>query len=175
MALRGFLGLTGYYRRFVKNYGFIAKPLTSLLKDNFEWKQEAKEDFENLKRAMTVTPVLALQLCEAIRGVNGCEWGRNMYCFGAREATIDLYFQGTWANEEGMEHLCKRDVGGCACGEDVAALSFGSQVYYCADQQALRHLLQQKILTIEQQKCLGFEYVCQSGKENKVADALSRR
>lgn len=98
-----------------------------------------------------------------------------MYCFGAREATIDLYFQGTWANEEGMEHLCKRDVGSCACGEDVAALSFGSQVYYCADQQALRHLLQQKILTTEQQKCLGFEYVCQSGKENKVANALSRR
>ncbi|KAL5763740.1 hypothetical protein ACOSQ2_016334 [Xanthoceras sorbifolium] len=49
------------------------------------------------------------------------------------------------------------------------------------DQQALRHLLQQKIVTPEQQKFMvklsGFEYdiIYQPGKENKVADALSRK
>ena len=61
LALKGFLGLIEYYSRFVKGYGLIVKPLTTLLKKEvFKWTKEARGAFEDLKRVMINTPVLAL-------------------------------------------------------------------------------------------------------------------
>lgn len=60
--LRSFLGLAGYYHKFVRNFGLLAQPLTALLKKNslFVWTAEHTESFELLKKALSFALVLAL-------------------------------------------------------------------------------------------------------------------
>lgn len=59
--LRGFLGLSGYYRRFIKQYAHLARPLTDLLKrDNFQWNSQADAAFHTLKLPITSAPILRL-------------------------------------------------------------------------------------------------------------------
>lgn len=60
--VRGFLGLTGYYRRFIKDYAKIALPLTEVLKKDAPliWTVSMSESAQKLKRALTEAPVLRL-------------------------------------------------------------------------------------------------------------------
>jgi hypothetical protein len=59
--LRGFLGLTSYYHKFVQCYGKIAAPLIALLKNNaFYWTSSIDQSFQALKEVMCTTHVLAL-------------------------------------------------------------------------------------------------------------------
>ncbi|PUZ76258.1 hypothetical protein GQ55_1G274800 [Panicum hallii var. hallii] len=60
--IRSFLGLAGYYRRFIENFSKIAKPMTELLKNNvpFAWSPKCEASFQELKSRLTTTPVLTL-------------------------------------------------------------------------------------------------------------------
>ena len=60
--IRSFLGMAGYYRRFIEGFSRIAKPMTALLEKGkpFKWTAECQASFEELKKRLTTAPVLAL-------------------------------------------------------------------------------------------------------------------
>jgi hypothetical protein len=60
--IHSFLGLAGYYRRFIKDFSKIAKPMTRLLEKNknFNWTDECQVSFKELKKRLTSAPVLTL-------------------------------------------------------------------------------------------------------------------
>jgi hypothetical protein len=59
--VQSFLGLAGYYRRFIPDFSKIVKPITGLLKNGtkFDWSSKCNEAFEQLKVLLTTTPMLA--------------------------------------------------------------------------------------------------------------------
>ena len=60
--IRSFLGLAGYYRRFIENFSKIAKPMTELMKKDtkFKWIDDCEASFQELKKHLTTAPVLTL-------------------------------------------------------------------------------------------------------------------
>ncbi|WVZ89047.1 hypothetical protein U9M48_035506 [Paspalum notatum var. saurae] len=80
--VRGFLGLAGYYRRFIESFSRIAKPMTSLLEKGvpFIWTKERQAAFDELKKRLTIAPVLTLPdltksftvYCDASKEGLGC-------------------------------------------------------------------------------------------------------
>ena len=60
--IRSFLGLVGYYRRFIENFSKIAKPMTGLLKKDtkFIWTKECEASFQELKKHLVTSLVLIL-------------------------------------------------------------------------------------------------------------------
>ncbi|KAK1694281.1 hypothetical protein QYE76_010978 [Lolium multiflorum] len=80
--IRGFLGMAGYYRRFIEGFSKIAGPMTKLLKKNtpFVWTDECETSFQTLKEKLTTAPVLAVPepgkdytvYCDASKNGLGC-------------------------------------------------------------------------------------------------------
>jgi len=59
--IRKFLGLTNYYRRFIKNFAQVARPMNVLTRKDikWQWEEEQQKAFDKLKRVFTTRPVLA--------------------------------------------------------------------------------------------------------------------
>jgi hypothetical protein len=182
--LRSFLGLAGYYRKFVKNFAIIAKPLTNLLKKQvlFVWTSVHTEAFTALKHALMSAPVLAvpdfsktfcIETDASNRGVGAVlQQDGHPLAFiskplGPRTQGLSTYEKEYLAILTAVEHW-------------RSYLQQAGFIIY-TDQKSLVHLNDQRLNTPWQQrmfsKLMGLQYkvVYKQGVQNGAADALSRR
>ncbi|GJW88629.1 putative reverse transcriptase domain-containing protein [Tanacetum coccineum] len=152
--IRQFLGLVGYYRRFIEGFSKIAKPMTKLTqkKVKFEWGDKQEAVFQLLKQKLCSAPILALP--------KGSE-DFIAYCDAS-----------------------KKGLGAVLMQREKCSLSRFGGHYKCTVftyHKSLQHILDQKELNMRQRRWLEliYDYDCDiryhPGKANVVADALSRK
>ncbi|CAJ2637620.1 unnamed protein product [Trifolium pratense] len=181
-GVRGFLGLTGYYRKFVKDYGKIARPLTDLTKkDNFKWSMLAKEAFEKLKVIMTTPPVLKLPNFAEPFEIECDAAGRGIGVVLMQGKQPIAYFSKALSDGNLAKSVYEKELMALVLAiQHWRHYLLGKAFVVYTDHRSLKHFLQQRISSPDQQcwlaKLLGyqFEVVYKPGVENKAADALSR-
>ncbi|KAK1643105.1 hypothetical protein QYE76_060910 [Lolium multiflorum] len=182
--IRGFLGMAGYYRRFIEGFSKIAGPMTKLLKKNtpFEWTDECEASFQTLKDKLTTAPVLAVPepgkdytvYCDASKNGLGCVLmqDRKVIAYGSRQL---------------KPHEHNYPVHDLELAAVVYALKswrqflYGSKCELYTDHKSLKYFFTQKELNMRQKRWLELikdydltiNYT--PGKANVVADALSRK
>jgi hypothetical protein len=182
-AVRGFLGLAGYYRKFVHDYGVIEAPLTALLKkEGFSWIEEATTAFTALKTIVTSAPVLALPdftkpfIVECDASTHG---------FGAmliQDGHPIAFFSRPVAPRHRSLAAYERELIGLVHAvRHWRPYLWGRRFIVRTDHYSLKFLLDQRLATIPQHhwvgKLLGFDFSVEynPGAQNGVADALYRR
>jgi hypothetical protein len=175
-AVRAFLDLAGYYRRFIQDYGAIAEPLSWLLrKEGFKWTTEAEDTFRVLQLALTRTSMLQLPAfdrafiveCDA----SGAGLGDGLVAFFSRKI----------ASRHAKPAAHKRElIGLVQAMRHWRPYLWGREFTVRTDHFSLKYLLDQHLSTILQHqwasKLLDFDFKVEykSGKANIIADALSR-
>ncbi|GJZ58399.1 putative reverse transcriptase domain-containing protein [Tanacetum coccineum] len=184
IEIRQFLGLVGYYRRFIEGFSKIAKPMTKLTqkKVKFEWGDKQETMFQLLKQKLCSAPILALPegsddfiiYCDAsIKGLGVVLMQREkLIAYASRQLKIH---EKNYTTHD-LEH---RTV--------VFSLKlwrhylYGTKCTVFTDHKSLQHILNQKELNMRQRRWLELlsDYDCEiryhSGKANVVADTLSRK
>lgn len=181
-ALRGFLGLTGFYRKFIRGYATVASPLTTLLrKDNFKWSPTADLAFQTLKTMMTHAPVLSTPdfsipftlETDALASAIGAVLLQQGHPIAYYSKTLcpQLQYSSTYVRElYAITSVVRK----------WRHYLLGSSFIILIDHKSLKDLMSQVIQTPEQQnylvKLLGYDYEIKykPGSTNIVADALSR-
>lgn len=174
---RGFLGLTGYYRRFVRNYGSICRPLYDVLKrDKFQWEEQQEQAFNKLKIVMTSCPILALPNFSKPFTIEADAYGIGLGAVLMQVGRPLAYYS--------------KAISPTALGKSVyekEALKkwrhyiVGNPLVIKTDQQALKYMATQRLTEGIQHKLLlkllEFDYSIEykKGKDNIVADALLRK
>eukprot|EP00253_Pinus_taeda_P021202 PITA_21202 len=173
----------GYYRKFVKNYGKIATPLTTLLKkDAFSWTLEATKAFEYLKQAMCQAPVLATPDFTKTFIVE-CDASRNGIGVVSMQDERPIAFESRPIKGKCLhKYIYEKEMLAI-----LHALNkwrrylMGRHFKVKTDHDSLKYFLEQRLSSEEQQEWVTnmlsyeFEIIYKKGKQNVVADALLRK
>ena len=182
-GLRRFLGLAGYYRRFIQGYAAVAAPLTKLLKnDGFTWTEEATAAFVALKQALSTAPVLQLPAfdqpflvdCDA----SGSGFGAVLH---QGDGALTFFSRPFAARHMKLAAYERELIGLVQAVRHWRPYLWGRHFTVRTDHFALKFLLDQRLSTVPQHqwvsKLFGFDFSVEyrPGRLNTVADALSRR
>ncbi|GJX70773.1 putative nucleotidyltransferase, ribonuclease H [Tanacetum coccineum] len=182
--IRQFLGLAGYYRRFIEGFSKIAKPMTKLTqkKVKFEWGDKQEAAFQLLKQKLCSAPILALP--------EGSE-DFIAYCDASKKGLGAVLMQRekviSYASRQLKIHEKNYTTHDLELGAVVFALKiwrhylYGTKCTVFTDHKSLQYILDQKELNMRQRRWLELlsDYDCDiryhPGKANVVVDALSRK